>query len=88
MVDDLQGEKNRKALLENVKDFQKKVERYKMTLLFAQANSDGCSLRKDTRAALLASKRAIDSRAKSNRDELLSSASVLSEKQTSSEKTT
>jgi hypothetical protein len=29
MVDDLQGEKNRKALRETVKDFQTKLERYK-----------------------------------------------------------
>ncbi|KIM45396.1 hypothetical protein M413DRAFT_442068 [Hebeloma cylindrosporum] len=72
MVDDLQGGKLRKELREIVTDFQKKLER----------------LRKDTRAALLASKRAIDSRAKSNRDELLTFSSAFSEKQTSSEKTT
>ncbi|KAF8971834.1 Sec20-domain-containing protein [Flammula alnicola] len=72
MVDDQPGEKNRRELRELVNDFQQKLD----------------SLRKDTRAALLASKRTIDSRTKSNRDELLAFSSILTEKQTSSEKTT
>ncbi|KAF9478090.1 Sec20-domain-containing protein [Pholiota conissans] len=72
MVDDQQGEKNRKELREIVNDLQRKLE----------------SLRKDTRAALLASKRAIDANQKASREELLTfSAAALSAGKTSSEKT-
>ncbi|KAF4612400.1 hypothetical protein D9613_004295 [Agrocybe pediades] len=71
MVDDLQGEKNRRELKDIASGFQKKLD----------------TLRRDTRAALLASKKAIDLRSRSNRDELLTS-SAMTEKQTSSEKTT
>ena len=46
------------------------------------------SLRQETRAALLASKQAIDAQSKSNKEDLLAFASVLQEKQDSSEKTT
>ncbi|KAF9535608.1 Sec20-domain-containing protein [Crepidotus variabilis] len=70
-VDDLSGEKNRRDLKGIVDDFKSKLDR----------------LRRDTRTALLASKRVIDSKSKSNRDELLATSSI-SEKQTSSEKTT
>ncbi|KAF8195110.1 Sec20-domain-containing protein [Pholiota molesta] len=72
MVDDQQGEKTRRELREIVNDLQGKLE----------------SLRKDTRAALLASKRAIDANLKSNRDELLTFSAVMTGGQTSSEKTT
>ncbi|KAF5313071.1 hypothetical protein D9619_002536 [Psilocybe cf. subviscida] len=72
MVDDQQGEKTRRELWEIVSGFRGKVE----------------TLRRDTRAALLASKKAIDSRARSNREELLAFSSTPMEKQTSSEKTT
>ncbi|KDR85819.1 hypothetical protein GALMADRAFT_234910 [Galerina marginata CBS 339.88] len=72
MVDDQQGEKNRRELREIVVEFRKQLD----------------SLRRDTRGALLASKRAIDLRSKSNKEELLTFSSVLSEKQSSSEKTT
>jgi hypothetical protein len=44
-------------------------------------------LRKDSRAALLSSKRAIDSQSKSQRDELLASAAV-AEKRSGNEKVT
>ncbi|PPR05611.1 hypothetical protein CVT26_009131 [Gymnopilus dilepis] len=63
MVDDLRGEKNRKELKESVMSFRQKLD----------------NLKAETRAALLASKKAIDQRARSNREELFAS-SVLSEK--------
>jgi len=72
MVDDLQGEKNRRELRKIVEDFNEKL----------------ASLRQETRAALLASKQAIDAQSKSNKEDLLAFASVLQEKQDSSEKTT
>jgi len=72
MVDDLQGEKNRRELRRIVDDFNKKL----------------ASLRQETRAALLTSKRAIDARSKSNKEDLLSFVSVLKEKEDSSEKST
>jgi protein transport protein SEC20 len=72
MVDDLQGEKNRRELRKIVDDFNKKL----------------ASLRQETRAALLASKQAIDAQSKSNKEDLLAFVSVLQEKQDSSEKTT
>ncbi|KAF8167292.1 Sec20-domain-containing protein [Crassisporium funariophilum] len=71
-VDDQQGENSRRELRGIVDDFKKRLG----------------SLRQDTRAALLTSKRAIDARSKSNKEELLAFASVLEEKQSSSEKTT
>ncbi|KAH9486206.1 Vesicle transport protein SEC20 [Psilocybe cubensis] len=72
MVDDQKGAKTRKELKEIADDFQKKLE----------------SLRSESRAALLASKKAMDQRSKSNREELLSFSSAMTEKQNSSEKTT
>ncbi|PPQ79393.1 hypothetical protein CVT25_002663 [Psilocybe cyanescens] len=71
MVDDQPGAKTRKELRDIADDFQKKLD----------------SLRRDTRTALLASKKAMDQLSKSNRDELLAFSSTMSEKQTSSEKT-
>ncbi|PSR76589.1 hypothetical protein PHLCEN_2v8347 [Hermanssonia centrifuga] len=59
-VDDEKGERNRKELRLVVDEFREGLAR----------------LRKDTRAALLASKRAIDATASSNRDELLRSSAV------------
>ena len=49
---------------------------------------ENLSLQRETRAALLASKQAIDARSKSNREDLLAFASVFQEKQDSNEKTT
>ncbi|KAF8809472.1 Sec20-domain-containing protein [Phlegmacium glaucopus] len=72
MVDDLQGEKKRRELRRIVDDFNKKL----------------ASLRQETRVALLTSKRNIDARSKSNKEDLLAFVSVLKDKQDSSEKST
>ena len=87
MVDDLQGEKKRKELWGIVDEFKTKLERWCSPSLLPNFDliAGKLSLRKDTRTALLTSKRAIDSRSKSNRDELLafsSSQEILNEKST------
>ena len=92
MIDDLQGEKNRRELRRIVDDFNKKLARYE-TLSTSSPNSNKLiyglhSLQRETRAALLASKQAIDARSKSNREDLLAFASVLQEKQDPNEKNT
>ncbi|KAH7922756.1 hypothetical protein BV22DRAFT_1106445 [Leucogyrophana mollusca] len=69
LVGDQRSEKARKELRGRVDAFRESL----------------ASLRRDSRAALLASKRAIDSQSRSNREELLRS-SVLRETQTSNEK--
>ncbi|TFY56731.1 hypothetical protein EVJ58_g7462 [Rhodofomes roseus] len=68
-VDDQRTERDRRELWQVVDEFR----------------ADLASLKKDTRAALLASKRAIDANQLSNRDELLRSSAV-TEKQDLSEK--
>ncbi|KAI0064328.1 Sec20-domain-containing protein [Artomyces pyxidatus] len=70
-IDDQRGERTRRDLKGVVESFEEDVRR----------------LRKDTRAALLTSKKAIDAQSSSTREELLRS-SVMKEKQTSEEKTT
>ncbi|KAJ7126136.1 Sec20-domain-containing protein [Mycena epipterygia] len=71
LVDDQKGSKNRRELKAIVDDFTQNL----------------ASLRKDARAALLTSKRTIDSLSKSHREELLSSSAV-SEKRDFNEKIT
>jgi len=87
MVDDLHGEKKRKELWGIVDEFKTKLERWGSPSLLPNFDliAGKPSLRKDTRTALLTSKRVIDSRSKSNRDELLafsSSQEILNEKST------
>ncbi|KAJ3506716.1 hypothetical protein NLJ89_g6712 [Agrocybe chaxingu] len=71
-VDDHPGTRTRAELREIVNGLLEKLE----------------SLRQDTRVALLKSKRAIDARSKSNKEELLARSPGLQDRQTSSEKTT
>ncbi|RDB29796.1 Protein transport protein sec20 [Hypsizygus marmoreus] len=70
-VEDQKGQKNRLELRQIVDEFYDLLS----------------ELRRDSRAALLASKRAIDSQSKSQREELLASAAA-TEKQSSNEKVT
>ena len=94
MIDDLQGEKNRRELRRIVDDFNKKLARYGIFYFLANSNIPIYdhikfkSLQRETRAALLTSKQAIDARSKSNREDLIAFASVLQEKQDSNEKNT
>jgi protein transport protein SEC20 len=90
MIDDLQGEKNRRELRRIVDDFNKKLARYGLFYPFVIQIMiiSKYSLQRETRAALLASKQAIDARSKSNREDLLAFVSVLQEKQDSNEKST
>jgi protein transport protein SEC20 len=74
MVDDLQGEKTRRELRGIVGDLKTKLERcrpFYYVIIFSLKHTH--SVRTDSRTALLTSKRNIESRNKSNRDELLSS---------------
>ncbi len=76
-VDDEKGERNRKELRLVVDEFREGLARYVgSNLKCDNLTRISGRLRKDTRAALLASKRAIDATASSNRDELLQSSAV------------
>jgi protein transport protein SEC20 len=90
MVDDLHGEKKRKVLWGIVDDFKTKLERWGSPSLLPNFDliAGKLSLRKDIRTALLTSKRAIDSRSKSNRDELLAFSSTQEKQETLNEKST
>lgn len=87
LVDDHKGERNRRELRRTVEDFREILARFvKLSFhLVRYFLTPPCSLRNDSRAALLASKRAIDSQSHSLREELLSS-SPFKEKSNTSEK--
>ncbi|KAJ6488034.1 Sec20-domain-containing protein, partial [Mycena sanguinolenta] len=72
LVDDQKGSKNRRELKAIVDDF----------------NENLANLRRESRTALLESKRTIDSLSKSNREELLSSSAVSEKRDSNNEKVT
>ncbi|KAF7344582.1 Protein transport protein sec20 [Mycena sanguinolenta] len=72
LVDDQNGSKNRRELKAIVDDF----------------NENLANLRRESRTALLESKRTIDSLSKSNREELLSSSAVSEKRNSNNEKVT
>jgi protein transport protein SEC20 len=80
LVDDQQGEKARRELRAIVDTFREALDRYGSSSLIETALTVR-RMRKDTRSALLLSKKAIESQRTAHRDELLSLAGVLKEKE-------
>ena len=80
LVDDQQGEKARRELGAIVDTFREALDRCVLLRLIAIALT-AHRMRKDTRSALLLSKKAIESHRTAHRDELLSLAGVLKEKE-------